>query len=119
MNTTVSGYKMVGTLSDISRADAITLGAYILQTGNIWQQMTDAADASSNIPSFRAYIVADGGGARSLDMNLGQDNGVTAVENIRTIDRKGNEQWYDINGRHISNPTKGLYIKNGRKVIIK
>lgn len=119
MNTAVSGYKMVGTLRDISRADAITLGAYILQTGNIWQQMTDAAAASSNIPSFRTYIVADGGGARSLDMNLGQDNGVTAVENIRTIDRNGNEQWYDINGRHISNPTKGLYIKNGRKVIIK
>ena len=27
--------------------------------------------------------------------------------------------YYDLSGRRVMNPTKGLYIVNGRKVIIK
>jgi hypothetical protein len=40
---------------------------------------------------------------------------------IRTItDNPSDDKWYDLNGRRISTPTKkGLYIKNGKKVIVK
>ena len=31
----------------------------------------------------------------------------------------GNETFYNLNGQKVQNPTKGLYIVNGKKVIIK
>ena len=38
---------------------------------------------------------------------------------IRTIDRDGNEQYYDLGGRKLSNSKsrKGVYIYNGKKSI--
>ena len=32
---------------------------------------------------------------------------------------QGNGEWYDLSGRRVSQPTKGLYIMNGKKVIVK
>ena len=31
----------------------------------------------------------------------------------------GKEVWYDMNGRRVAQPTKGLYIVNGKKVVVK
>ena len=33
--------------------------------------------------------------------------------------QRGNEVYYDLLGRRVVNPTKGMYILNGRKVVIK
>lgn len=39
---------------------------------------------------------------------------------IRAIEESQNETWYNLNGQRIDTPTKkGLYIKNGMKVIVK
>lgn len=43
--------------------------------------------------------------------------GTTGIESLR--DENGNLDVYDLNGRKVANPTKGLYIINGRKVVIK
>ena len=52
-------------------------------------------------------------GARSLNL----DGDVTAIKNIKV----GTEDniYYDLQGRRVLYPTKGLYIVNGKKVIIK
>lgn len=51
--------------------------------------------------------------ARSLDF----DGDVTAIKNIKV----GSEDnvYYDLQGRRVLYPTKGLYIVNGKKVILK
>ena len=41
--------------------------------------------------------------------------GISQVENVQL----SNENYYDLQGRKIENPTKGLYIVNGKKVVIK
>ena len=41
--------------------------------------------------------------------------GISRVENIQIA----NESYYDLQGRKVENPTKGLYIVNGKKVVIK
>ena len=114
------GYQLMGTLQQISREEAETLGAYILQDENKWKQVTSATAATVNIPAQRAYLVATaGGGARELD-SFGLDGeATTGIENIRTVDANGNEQWFDLSGRRISKPTHGVYIVNGKKVINK
>jgi polyribonucleotide nucleotidyltransferase len=41
----------------------------------------------------------------------------TAIEEIVTEENNG--EFYDLQGRKIQNPGKGVYIKNGKKIIIK
>jgi len=46
------------------------------------------------------------------------DSDVTGISRIAVED--GNDTWYNLSGQRISTPTKkGLYIKNGKKVIVK
>ena len=41
----------------------------------------------------------------------------TAIEAVKTVAEDG--AWYTIQGQRVAQPTKGLYIHNGRKVVIK
>ena len=50
----------------------------------------------------------------------------TGIENVKTeptVDASQSENWkgtyYDLNGRVVENPTKGIYILNGKKVLVK
>lgn len=110
----VAGYKMLGTMKRISREDA--MGFYILQDGNEWHPIGASSPATVSIPPYRAYIVGATGSARLFTM-LGDDNATS----IRTIGVDGSQQWYDMNGRKLSDKPegKGAYIMNGKKVIMK
>jgi len=44
---------------------------------------------------------------------------VTAVKGVVESDESGSRQVFDLQGRRVSTPTKGLYIINGKKVLIK
>ena len=35
------------------------------------------------------------------------------------VDLNLNDSWYDLQGRKVSKPTKGIYIKNGKKLLVK
>ena len=42
------------------------------------------------------------------------------VTGIKSIDKQlSNENYYDLQGRRVENATKGVYIKNGQKVVVK
>lgn len=118
-NSTVKdGFAFKGTSTGLSNADAAAAGAYILQSGNVWGKVT-TANPAAYIPPFRAYIVATSATAPDmLNGSLGDGN-TTGIQNIRTIDMDGTECWYDLNGKRIQKPTKGINIKNGRKLVIK
>lgn len=111
------GFVFKGTLTGLSNADAAAAGAYILQSGNVWGKVT-TAKPTAYIPACRAYIVSTSATAPAiLNGNLG--DGTTRIQNIRTVDMNGTEHWYDLNGRRIQKPTKGINIQNGRKVVVK
>ena len=111
----VDGYVLKGTFSGIKHDDAV--GLYHLPSGNLWTKVT-AADKDAYIPPFRAYLeTTKTGTPASLTITFG---GQTGLQNIRTIDLDGTERWYDLNGHRIEKPvTKGVYVVNGRKVVIK
>ena len=83
---------------------------YILNDGKFYHA------ESGTIAQGKAYLHldADPAGARSLDIDFG---GTTGIKNIKV----GTEDniYYDLQGRRVLYPTKGLYIVNGKKVIIK
>ncbi len=64
---------------------------------------------------YRAYMVVEGAAARELDLVI--DGVSTGIKNMKV--GTDDNVYYDLQGRRVLYPTKGLYIVNGRKVIIK
>lgn len=76
--------------------DAGTLAA-----GKCWIELVPASEAHAR----RLSIVHEGG----------TTTGINAVGTAANMD--GN--WYDLSGRRVAQPTKGIYVKNGKKVVVK
>lgn len=55
--------------------------------------------------------------AKSISMLFDETTGIQ--DNLELTNKESSNTVYDIMGRKVMNPTKGLYIKNGKKVIIK
>ena len=57
-------------------------------------------------------------GARELSISFdeGETTGISEIEKMRNV---GNEKFFDLQGRLVAQPTKGLYIVNGKKYIVK
>ena len=51
------------------------------------------------------------------DVAVAQPTGIVEMENISTAREDG--VYYNLNGVRVDRPTKGVYIVNGKKVIIK
>ena len=43
----------------------------------------------------------------------------TGISGIKTADDSANGIYYDLQGRRVEKPTKGIYIVNGKKVVLK
>lgn len=65
----------------------------------------------------KAHLVIDGGNARTIKIAFGGDTtGITNVENAAAGESK---VWHTLSGVRVQNPTKGLYIVDGKKVVVK
>lgn len=80
----------------------------------------------SYVNAFRAYFqLADGYTAGDADSNvkaiiLNIDGEATALTEIQSTENKELKSGvYDLQGRRVNTPTKGLYILNGKKVHVK
>ena len=68
------------------------------------------------INGFKMYMnIEDKEGVKSFSFRF-PNNGTTEIEEI-TIEKAENNNYYDLQGRRVEKPTKGLYIVNGKKVI--
>ena len=49
----------------------------------------------------------------------GDDNGTTSIKDITPAlsEGEGDGEWYTLQGQRVAKPGKGLYIRNGKKVI--
>lgn len=124
LKTTDTGYSM--TLTETS--DAATLGSNILK----------ASDGSSSVDGYRlgygaedgiafykytatapaagiVYIPAASLTAPALTIEIGETTGVSEVRSQKD-DVSG--EYFNLNGQRVIQPTKGLYIVNGRKVLV-
>ena len=43
----------------------------------------------------------------------------TRIENLTTASIQEEGTWYTLDGRRVETPVKGVYVKNGRKVVVK
>jgi hypothetical protein len=112
------GYSIRGTLYNISNAEAAEMGAYTLQNDGLWHPVKSDTDEhrAARILPYRAYLLQSSrpAGTRAFGMTLEDATGITQ---FRTIDNDGTARIYDLSGRQISAPAKGVNIINGKKVI--
>ena len=70
----------------------------------------------ATVPTGKAYLALDGDpDARGL--YLFDDEETTGVNEVKT--QKADGQYFNLAGQRVAQPAKGLYIVNGKKVIIK
>ena len=102
----------VGTnLLQYATEDVTTDGTlYILYNG-------EYVKATGTIPQGKCYLKSiKPSGSRRLA--IGHNNGTTGISNFDA--ETGTDRWYDLNGQRISKPQKkGVYINNGRKIVVK
>lgn len=76
---------------------------------------------STEVQPFNAYIQKKDGTSAGARINISfGDDFVTAIKGVRSVGNESSDcSTYDIQGRKVENPTKGIYIVNGKKVVVK
>jgi len=115
---TVGNWQFVGTYANGN----IPSGSYFFSGNQLWM----AEDGSNTIAPFRAYFTTTEPAARELAFFIdGESTGVNEVlRRFSSTKSMKNEEFatapvFNLNGQRVAQPTKGLYIVNGKKVIIK
>ena len=81
--------------------------------------------ASATAPAGIVYIWktdVNGPAPGFVDFEIGDDNTegeTTGIDEVRGQKEEVRGEFYNLNGQRVAQPTKGLYIVNGKKVIIK
>lgn len=100
------------TLADGSLASKSENTYYVLN-GSTFKKYTGAAFGAG-----KAYFEVSGDEVLSRSFTMVFENEATGISDVRSKieDVRG---FYDLQGRRVAQPAKGLYIENGKKVIIK
>ncbi len=72
--------------------------------------------STGTIGANKAYLTYSGSLAPEF---FGFDGNTTSINEVRGKMEDVSGEYYDLQGRRVSQPTKGLYIVNGKKVVIK
>ncbi|UKK48379.1 hypothetical protein L6475_14455 [Prevotella sp. E9-3] len=98
------------TKKDITNAEK----NYVLSDNTIYPVGENAA----TINPYRAYFQVDQAAeARALTLFI--DGEVTGISELVKMSNEQQGQVYDLQGRKVEKTAKGLYIKNGKKVVVK
>lgn len=87
-----------------------TEGKYRMRIKQDWSNIDPNGDIDGKFGDFKA----NGGQIVDVVLNVVADNGIEAVTTTQ-----GAKAIYDLSGRRVLNPAKGVYIVNGKKVCVK
>ncbi len=112
--TTLSGNNLHGTTKADGTTATPTAGKtlYVL-SGNTFKKYTGSTFAAN-----KAYFQTDGSSVEGHDFTMTFEGGTTEIKNVQRTTIQC-ENYYNLAGKRVAQPTKGLYIVNGKKVIIK
>ena len=96
--------------------------SYILKNGE-WRYVPQ--NNNNTVAKYRAYlnlnnaeVISETSAAKYTRMQV-NGGGTTGVNAINAAAENDNTAIFNLNGVKVVNPTKGVYIKNGKKLIIK
>ena len=114
-NATAGTFTFKGTLANVadlkSSNSSNTVYGWVSSDGSFKK-----AGSNVSIDAFRAYIL--GPSSATARLNVVFDDEATGIETMNREPLTVN-QTYNLSGQRVSQPTKGLYIVNGKKVVVK
>lgn len=90
----------------------IAAGDYFMNENKLYK-----SEGETTIAGTRAYLKAKVAGARVASLSF-DDNTTTAIEGIEKAGKSA-DTLYNLNGQRVIVPNKGLYIVNGKKMVVK
>ena len=105
----------VGTYNETEVAKEDGFSKYALSNNTFYIIGANAA----TVAPYRAYfkVANETSEARSLNFEF-DDNTATGIESVNA-ETTSNGDIYNLNGQKVATPMKGLYIMNGKKIVIK
>ena len=115
-STSVEGNKLVAG-TGVSVVDVGDVKErYVLVANGTTAVFRRIGSTSANVPVGKAYLEFDGEmDARVLYIVPGEATGIDGIETAKAAEGV----CYNIAGQRVAQPTKGLYIVNGKKVMVK
>ena len=121
--TTIAEYTFTGTYNAISASTLIANNYYTMGGGALIM-----TDGNSGLKPYRWYMKIEArspmynvsNAAKAITINVvGEEETTTDVEDLRMINYKS--PVYDLNGRKVNenNLKPGIYVKNGKKFVVK
>ena len=106
---------LVGTMT----ATATPANAYTLANGS--QGLGFYHFTGSNVAAGKAYLIYSGASAARSYIGFNETTGIAKMEDGRGKKEDVDGTWYDLDGRKLQGEPKdkGLYIKDGNKVVVK
>ena len=102
-----------GTGAAVAKVDGKT--RYVLSADGATAVFKKINATPATVPAGKAYLEFTGDvPAPEMSLDFG---GTTSIDAIQK--QAANCEFYNLNGQRIANPAKGLYIVNGKKVVIK
>ena len=106
---TGSNYRFVGNTKAVSTENIYCING----AGNMFE-----LKASGGSPAFRPFFKSGVFDRSVASLSIGF-NGTTGIDAMLKSNDRKNDVYYDLNGRRVLYPNKGVYILNGKKVVIK
>ena len=108
--------KVYGTFyGTLKSGTVLPANSVFLNGGNFWYSA-----GKSKIKAFRGYFdfvhILDEA-TISSQMTLTFKNGTTGVETV--VSYSEDDKWYDLQGREVKKPVRGVYIQKGKKIMVK
>ena len=113
-----------GTLSTVTGANYRFIGNTVQDnTANIYG-INDAGSSfvlklTGGSAPFRAYFKPGIFDSSVTSLGIGNGGSTTGIVEMKNERRVDSDNYYNLNGQRVSQPSKGLYIKNGKKFVIK
>lgn len=113
--STNADFTFTGTYSATTDLQAVSF--VLIQGDKLYSH--EANSSATTAKSMRAYFANNTTeGAKSLNILFDLDGETTAITEVKN-NSQTTQTYYDMLGRRILKPVKGLYIQNGKKVVIK
>ena len=112
---TFGNYTFTGTFTTKTFTSADNTTSRFVATGN----KLVTPNENSTLKSLRCYFTVPVAAARSLSFDVDEEGNTTGVADINRETITNNGDFFNLAGQRVAQPTKGLYIVNGKKVVIK
>lgn len=118
---------LVGTFTELAPDEEFTGDYYYLLHDNSWVKVGDQYIGIAGAKGYRAFldlaqveVFPSTSSISPLMVTMRLPGGATGVEALEVLEKETEEGvYYTLTGQRVTNPTKGVYIKNGKKVTVK